>query len=702
MTAPKAPSTCSGRPRRRISALLPLVVAPGLSWGLRELGWFFIAVLFTGALFAVFHKRLKKANQRAADADARFAAIVEQAPDGIFIADLDGRYFEVNDAGCRMLGYVREEIIGKLIVDLIPPEDVERLWQSRTQMLGGGVHVAQWMLRRKDGTWLPVEVSAKILPSGYWQSFVRDITKRKQLEDELRFAEAKASGVVAISADAIISIDESQRITLFNSGAETIFGYSKAEVIGASLDMLIPKRLRARHRRHVEQFAASREVARLVAERHSAIFGLRKNGEEFPADAAISRLQVGDKLILTVALRDATERRRIEREQQFLAEVGSVLASTLDPQETGKSIAKLLTREVADVCIVEVVEDDGHVCRVVVARELGELPLDRRLPEISPVFLVAKQALLIGAAQLESFIASDGCWELLRELGPKSLMVLPLLVHGRVVGSLVLVRTTEVRPYTRADLHFAENVALRAALAVENARLYEDAQRAVRARDDLLGVVAHDLRNPLGMILMHAGLLQRGASRASGQAIERAGNRMNRLIQDLLEVARMEAGNLAIDPGRLSTERIIADVLETQMPLCVAACLELRSDLVPELPDVWADWDRLLQVFDNLIGNAVKFTNPGGRISVGVASRAADLLFWVADTGAGIPDEDVPHLFDRFWQARKAGRRGAGLGLAIAKGIVEAHGGRIWVESTLGRGSTFFFTLPIARRCGAQ
>jgi signal transduction histidine kinase len=117
-----------------------------------------------------------------------------------------------------------------------------------------------------------------------------------------------------------------------------------------------------------------------------------------------------------------------------------------------------------------------------------------------------------------------------------------------------------------------------------------------------------------------------------------------------------------------------------------------------DIPEVWADLDRLLQVFENLVGNAVKFTEPGGRITVGAARRGDDVLFWVADTGAGIAAEDLPHLFDRFWQARKATRRGAGLGLPIVKGIVEAHGGRIWVESTLGRGSTFFFTIPTMPR----
>jgi PAS domain S-box-containing protein len=156
-----------------------------------------------------------------------------------------------------------------------------------------------------------------------------DITERKRLEQDLRLSEAKSSGIVSISADAIISIDENQRITLFNEGAEKIFGYSKAEAMGASLDILLPERFRALHREHVAGFTAGQATSRRMGQRESPIFGLRKSGKEFPADAAISKLEVGGKRIMTVALRDITDQKRIENEQRFLSEVGAVLASTL-------------------------------------------------------------------------------------------------------------------------------------------------------------------------------------------------------------------------------------------------------------------------------------------------------------------------------------------------------------------------------------
>jgi signal transduction histidine kinase len=168
------------------------------------------------------------------------------------------------------------------------------------------------------------------------------------------------------------------------------------------------------------------------------------------------------------------------------------------------------------------------------------------------------------------------------------------------------------------------------------------------------------------------------------------------LIQDLLDVALMEAGQLTIERAQLSAGGLIVEAVDMQRPLASSSSLALRVEVAPDVPDVPGDRDRLLQVFENLIGNAIKFTKTGGRITVGAASRNDEVVFWVADTGCGIASEDLSRVFDRFWQATKAGRQGAGLGLPITKGIVEAHGGRIWVESTAGSGSTFFFTIPRA------
>jgi signal transduction histidine kinase len=217
---------------------------------------------------------------------------------------------------------------------------------------------------------------------------------------------------------------------------------------------------------------------------------------------------------------------------------------------------------------------------------------------------------------------------------------------------------------------------------------------SAEARDQVLGIVAHDLRNPLDTILMQATLLRHRGGEP--ERIERAASRINRLIQDLLDVTRMEAGRLSIDLVRVRARRVIIDSLEAQQGLLSSSSLEVQLEVMPELPEIWADRDRLLQVFENLMGNAAKFTGAGGRITIGARSRGEEVLFWIADTGIGISADDLPHVFDRFWQARMGERRGAGLGLPIVKGVVEAHGGHVWVESAPGRGSTFYFTVPAA------
>jgi PAS domain S-box-containing protein len=531
-------------------------------------------------------------------------------------------------------------------------------------------------------------------------------------EQALRLSEARSSGILSISADALISVDEDGRITMFNEGAEKIFGYSNAEALGAPLELLLPERFRSVHRRHLARFAEGDGGARRMGERTAAVSGLRKNGAEFPADAAISKLQIGGKRILTVALRDITEAKRIENDQRFLAEAGPLLATGLDYEQTALRLAQLAVREIAHLCIVDLVDAEGGIrWSKVVSRDPSgasacealmhpstdrehRRPFARVLEAEAPVVIpdVTPEALV-------SWVEDEDHQRAVRSVAPRSIIAMPLRAHGEPLGLVVLISSTG--QYGPADLRMAEELAQRAALSIENARLYHAAGRAVQVRDDVLGIVAHDLRNPLGAILMQAGLLQRQASepghpaRKPGEVIERAARRMNDLIQDLLDVTSIDAGRLSIEPSGMSARQLVSDALESQKPLASSSSIELRLALEQGVPQVWADGHRLLQVLENLIGNALKFTAHGGQVTVGASPRDGQVLFWVSDTGVGIEPEDLPHLFDRFWQGRKARRQGAGLGLPIVKGIVEAHGGRVWVESTPARGSTFFFTIPV-------
>ena len=537
--------------------------------------------------------------------------------------------------------------------------------------------------------------------------------------ESLRLSEAKFSGIISISADAIISVDDTQRIVIFNEGAEKIFGYSKEQALGAPLEMLIPARFRGSHRGHVVKFSSDSLTARRMGERGASLFGLRKNGEEFPADAAISKLEVGGVRLLTVALRDVTDQKRIEKEEKFLSEVGSVLASTLDTLETIVSIARLAVSELADWCMVDVVDEEGNTRHLevlsadpnqsVAAEALKKAALDRSRPHLSSQVLLSKASLLVSQISEDTFQSlaqGEEHARLLKQLGITSLMGVPLIARGRLLGALMVILSKPQRHFVDPDLRLLEELGSRAALALENTRLYEVAQEAIRARDNVLSVVAHDLRNPLSTARLAASALVRRGNRverraSSGKALDalnRALERANRLIDDLLDVAGLEGG-AGIGMNRVSVPpyEFLKDAIEMLTLVASEAGLSLEVDIPPSnLPNVMADRGRIAQVFSNLVGNAVKFTPLGGTIRLGAERRQRDICFTVTDSGDGISEEQLPYLFDRFWQAHKEERRGAGLGLAIVKGIVEAHQGRLWVESRAGHGTTFFFTLPIS------
>jgi signal transduction histidine kinase len=225
------------------------------------------------------------------------------------------------------------------------------------------------------------------------------------------------------------------------------------------------------------------------------------------------------------------------------------------------------------------------------------------------------------------------------------------------------------------------------------------AEAASRAREEILGVVAHDLRNPLNLVMMTTQLF--ADTQPSGEkrdqlvgVILRASQRMNRLIEDLLEVVRQESGKMRLDVEEVSVASLLAQTAEMFQTTAAEKGISLRVEETPPGLAVRGDSERIIQVLSNLVGNAVKFEAPGGSVVLGSELRGAEAVIAVADSGPGIDGEDLNQLFEKFWQRRRTDKRGVGLGLAIARGIVEAHGGRIWVESRIGDGSTFYFSLP--------
>jgi len=235
-------------------------------------------------------------------------------------------------------------------------------------------------------------------------------------------------------------------------------------------------------------------------------------------------------------------------------------------------------------------------------------------------------------------------------------------------------------------------------LRSENEALLE----AVRARDTVLSIVAHDLRNPLNVISLAANsLLQRlptSAARRPAERIVRSALRAERMVRDLLAISALETGQFALEVKAVEPAALILSALESQQGVAAEASVILATDLSPDLPLVKGDEERLLEVLENLMGNAIKFTDAGGSVTVGAKSRGSEVLVWVRDSGRGIAPGELGHIFDRFWQARKKERRGIGLGLSICQGIVKAHGGSIWAESAVGAGTTLWFTVPVAER----
>jgi signal transduction histidine kinase len=380
------------------------------------------------------------------------------------------------------------------------------------------------------------------------------------------------------------------------------------------------------------------------------------------------------------------------------------------------NIAKAGTETgLADFCAVDEGHATGLLTRVEVSHrrpEDAELALVLRGATPDPSHSLSARVIESSEAVLEPDVAGSTLGELvqdpgqlavLRGLGVRSCMAVPLIGRGNPLGTLTFLRTGDRRPHDDQDLEAACELGKLAGLALENARMYDTARRAARARDEALGIAAHDLRAPLGGIVMATTLVQQRLPADGDPVVRRAldgilreADHMNRLVQDLLDVAHLETGTLSIIHGE-EDPRALGDEAVTRIEAAARAKGVTVQCAVPQsLPRVDVDAERVLQVFSNLLDNAVRHTPSGGRVTIGASAGSDGVTFCVADTGEGIEPERLRRLFDRFASGRSTDRRGTGFGLPIVAAIVSAHGGRVWAESTRGQGSRFFFALPIA------
>jgi signal transduction histidine kinase/PAS domain-containing protein len=439
----------------------------------------------------------------------------------------------------------------------------------------------------------------------------------------------------------------------------------------------------------------------------------KEGGEEFTEEDQIVLEVLSDRVGVAMEiarLRQAEARERVKLE--FRANAGALLAESIDYETTLDAIARLVVPAAADLSAVDLLQDDGAIKEIAVFHpdpekqklvdQLRGITWPSRISEDirAAIETAQPQRRELTVEFLRDGIPNPLHGEILRQIGAKCTIVAPLIVRGRVIGTLRLVMAESGRRYTDEDLSLAQEIAHHAALAIESARLYRAAQNAIRARDNLLAVASHDLRNYLATIRVSAEQLSRAAS-ADGrtgpkpvEAIKRSAARMDQLIESLVDTTMIETGDFTIAPKIEDVTALVEEALDVLAPQSEARSLRLNVQLDDHLPAVCCDRERVLQVITNLVGNSIKFTEKGGEILIDARPVGSEVCFTVSDTGRGIPEEQIARVFDRYWKGRKDTRAGTGLGLCIAKGIVEAHGGRIWVESKVGTGSSFFFTLP--------
>jgi signal transduction histidine kinase len=413
---------------------------------------------------------------------------------------------------------------------------------------------------------------------------------------------------------------------------------------------------------------------------------------------------------MTAFRRDPADARVSSREAlRFLTRAGRILSASLDPEETLERLVRLAVPRVACFAMIDLVRPGGRLDRVayshveearepLLARPHPFLPEEEGLLPLATVLETGEAVLIENVEQ--DWRGGEGVLERIRSLAGRSLMVVPLLVGDEMLGVLTFGSTRTDRFYHAQDLTLARELARSASLAMDNARLYRKAEQAIAARDELLGVVSHDLRNPVNRVRLAAEMmsesyeLPEGAERAAAMIV-RAANEMNRLIGDLLDVSRIDAGRLSVDAGPTPLESLLVRLEEAHAPATNEKRLvwDVERPHAPTTLEI--DEGRILQALGNLVGNAIKFTPEGGAVRVVLEWRSDVVRIGVRDTGPGMDEAQLAHVFDRFWQSRAGDRRGAGLGLAIARGIIEAHGGRIHMASQLGVGTTAWVELPV-------
>ena len=402
-----------------------------------------------------------------------------------------------------------------------------------------------------------------------------------------------------------------------------------------------------------------------------------------------------------------------ERERRWmrpLTRLVRAIAETLDYDTALGAIGDALVPEFADWCTIVTQGASGELTEVAAFhRDGSRIEALRRCHPRSPSrqprdlldATLGQQPLLfaqLDEAWLERTIPDPAQREVFRELGMVSCIVVPLVHRKTLVGVIRFVRSDSA--YDGDDLALAAELGAHAAHALDNARLFKLAHDAVAARENLMAIVSHDLRTPVSTIMLATAVLEKMIPPDPARhlsVILRSAKRLDRLIGSLRDATMIDAGTFTVRPKVHPLRPLIDEMLENLRPLCESRQIVLSARLADDCPAIRCDRDRMHQVFGNLVGNACDFTPSDGCVEVTVEREGDDARFSVRDSGPGIAADHLPHLFERFWKGPQRGSRGTGLGLFIVKNIVAAQGGSIWVDSELGKGTTFYFTVPLAQ-----
>jgi PAS domain S-box-containing protein len=652
--------------------------------------------------------------QRAVEAQLSLkSALIELSDEAIFAWDPHGGIIEWN-AGCeRLYGYPREEAIGRISHDLLetvhpmPLDALVGQLNDQRQWSGELRH------RTRDGREVVVESRHQMIDVDGRAIVLetnRDVTDRRNADA----AQGQLAALVESSEDVIVGKDLSGIVTSWNRTAERTFGYSAHEAIGQSIRLIIPKE------RWPEEDDVLARIRRGEMVQHFETVRRRKDGTEIPVSVTVSPIHDSAGAIVGASkiARDISEQKRASQRAAFLAEVGAVLADSLEYLATLKTVANLAVPSIADWCAVDILTEERKLERLAVAHvdptkiDLARMVRSRYEDPGSPysaayVVRTGTPAMVKEVSDEMIVATARGDEErlaLIRSLGVRSYMIVPLTARGRPLGALTLAMAESGRLYTDDDFRFAQDVAFRAALAVDNARAYNDAQAANRLKDEFLATLSHELRTPLNAVLGYSRLLQSGMMTAEKhahalQTVERNATALTQIVEDILDVSRIVSGKIRLNIQPVDLPDVVSNAVETVRPAADAKRIRVQLIIDPRAAPISGDPDRLQQIVWNLASNAVKFTPKQGVVQVRLERVNSHVEIVVSDTGIGIAPDFLPHIFERFRQADSGTTRehaGIGLGLAIVRHLVELHGGTIHAASDgSDKGSTFRVRLPV-------